>query len=508
MVWLLFAVWLATRVPPQLRGDGREYLLQTQAIALRGALQVDTAVARDYWNRTNPFGVELGATRPPARELCEAHQAGGGFGGLYPDRSGHYRYCHFWGYSLVVAPLYGLLHLFGGGLEYHAFRWMNLFFFLLPFVLAWWFARSWTVLAVSLFALATPLPFYVSWPHPELFCFGLITTALLLAGRPRLHLLSACLLAVAAVQNPPVLLFFPLHLLVALQRRWPLGWPALARLAVSYLPAILLVAGMLLWTRYYFGQFNLITGVGLARWSYASWAGVAAAFGGPLIGALWYYPLCFLLLPAVIGRRALLTLFVALLAVLGATWLATMTANFNSDQVGAWRYTAWLLAPLWCLLLEPARPVRWKILLPVLVISLMITGWHHRGGLTRNQSRQEWQQQQAAAVLYRCLHMSDDPEVLAERIMQREIPVPSAFDGVYIWNLGPSESVWLVSRRWAHVNPALLEKIAPGARWREHPIYGPFLRVWRKEAVRELACEGPAYIADPAGRLLQPAPKT
>lgn len=508
MVWLLFAVWLATRELTQLRGDGREYILQTQAIALRGEVRIDTVAARDYWNRTNPFGVELDPARPPARELCEANQAGGGFGGLYPDRFGNYRYCHFWGYSLVVAPLYGLLHLFGGGVEYQAFRWINLLFFLLPFALAWWFARSWSVLAVNLFALVTPLPIYVSWPHPELFCFGLITTALLLAGRSRVQLVSACLLAVAAAQNPPVLLFFPLHLLVAAQRRWPLGWGGLARLAVSYLPAVLLVVGPLLWARYYFGVFNLITGAGLARWSYASWSDVAAAFGGPLIGAVWYYPLCFLLLPAVICRRHLPALAVALLGVLCAAWLASMTANFNSDQVGAWRYTAWLLAPLWFLLVAPVKTVHWKWLFPVLVISLLITGWHHRGGLTRNQSRQERRQQEAAATLYRCLHISDDPEVLAERIMQREIPVPSSFDGVYIWNLGSADSVWLVSRRWANANPGLMGKIAAAAVWREHPIYGPYLLLWRKEAVRELACAGPAYITDPAGHLLQPVPKS
>ncbi len=504
--WLLFALWLATREPPQLRGDGREYILQTQALALRGELRVEPAAARAYWNQTNPFGVELGATRPPARELCEAHQAGGGFGGLYPDRSGNYRYCHFWGYSLAVAPLYGLLHLCGGGVEYQAFRWMNLFFLLGPFVLAWRLTRTWAVLAVSLVALATPLPAYVSWSHPELFCFGLTTSSLLLAGRPRVHLLSACLLAVAAAQNPPLLLCFPLHALVALQRRWPLTRRQLALWAVSYLPAVLLIAGALLWTRHHCGVFNIITGAGLARWDYASWASVTAVFLGPLIGALWYYPLCFLLLPAVIGRRDWPMLIVALSAVLCATWLATMTANFHSDQVGAWRYATWLLAPLWFLLLAPAAPVRRNLLLAGLVASLLLAGWHHHAGLTRNLARQEQRQTRAAATLYRLLPLRDDPEVIAEHIMRRELPVPSSFDAVYIWNLGPGDALWLVSRRWANLNPAWPEKIAPRAAWREHPIYGPYLLFRRDGAVHALPCDGPAYLADPAGHLLPPAP--
>jgi hypothetical protein len=214
------------------------------------------------------------------------------------------------------------------------------------------------VLAVSLLALATPLPAYVSWPHPELFCFGLTTAALLLAAQPRARLGSALLLAVAATQNLPLLLFFPLHLLVALQRCWPLTWWQLVRLAASYLPAVLLVAATLLWTHHCFGVFNVITGAGMARGSYASWTGVAAIFGGPLIGALWYYPMCLLLLPAGARWRDAALLVATTLAVATAAWLCTTTANFNSDQVGAWRYTAWLLAPFWYLLLTPSGSSR------------------------------------------------------------------------------------------------------------------------------------------------------
>lgn len=506
--WLLLAVWLATREPPQLRGDGREYILQTQAIALRGALAIDTAAARTYWNRTNPFGVELEATRPPARELREEYQAGGGFGGLYPDRCGNYRFCHFWGYSLAVAPLYGLLHLAGrGAAEYHAFRWMNLFFFLLPFWLAWRRAPRWPVLAVSLLALATPLPAYVSWPHPELFCFGLTTAALLLAAQPRARLVSALLLAVSATQNLPLLLFFPLHLLVALQRRWPSTWRQCVPLAASYLPAVLLVAATLLWTHHCFGVFNVITGAGMARGSYASWTGVAAICGGPLIGALWYYPMCFLLLPAGARRSDAALLAATALAVAAAAWLCTTTANFNSDQAGAWRYTAWLLATCWFLLLTPAAPVRRLLLVGGLAASLAITGLHHLGGFSRSRARQDQQHWRAAAALYRTLHWSDDLEVLAETIMGCELAVPSAFDGVYVWNLGPRDAVWLVSRRWADANPAELDKVAPGAVWRRHPIYGDFLLVWRQETTRALACVGPVYIVDAAGHPLPPAPR-
>jgi len=157
--------------------------------------------------------------------------------------------------------------------------------------------------------------------------------------------------------------------------------------------------------------------------------------------------------------------------------------------------------------LTPAAPVRRLLLVGGLVASLAITGWHHLGGFSRSRAKQDQQHLRAAAALYRTLHWSDDLEVLAENIMGYELAVPASFDGVYVWNLGPRDAVWLVSRRWADANPALLEKVAPGAAWRQHPIYGAFRLVWRKESTRTLACVGPAYIVDAAGHRLPPAPR-
>ncbi|MCX6997729.1 MAG: hypothetical protein NTV49_11730 [Kiritimatiellaeota bacterium] len=494
------ALLMTGRQPLALRGDGREYILQTQALALRGELRIDTAAAREYWNRTNPFGVELEGTRPPARELREESQAGGGFGGLYPDRWGAYRYIHFWGYALAVAPVYLLLHGLGGsGWEYQAFRVVNLLCLLLPFGLAWRRSRSWPLLVISLLALITPLPAYVSWTHPELFCFGLTLTALLTAGRPRIQGLSALLLSLAATQNLPILFFFPLHLLAALQRQHKTldcgatGWPRVplaqgARLLASYLPATLLVA------------------LGLARLEYASWPRVADVFLSPLIGAVWFYPMCFLLLPALARRQSAVLLAAIVLTTACATWLATATTNFSSDQVGALRYTTWLLAPLWFVLLDAAtegRPRR-AIFLAGVCVTLAVSGCYHSG-------RWGWGDENAprprsAAALYRWLHYADDPEVLAERIMGRELPRPAAFNGAYLWKLGPRDTLWLISRRWADVNPALMSALAAGATWRRQPLLGDYLLLWRDGSVRALECDGQMFIRDEQGRLIQPHP--
>ena len=502
----------------ELRGDGREYILQTQALALRGELCIDTAAARAYWNRTNPFGVELEGTRPPASELTEQSQAGGGFGGLYPDRRGAYRYIHFWGYALAVAPVYLLLHGLGGsGWEYHAFRAVNLLCFLLPFGLAWRRSRSWPLLVISLLALLTPLPAYVSWPHPELFCFGLTLTALLTAGRPRLHGLSALLLAVAAAQNLPILFFFPVHLIAALPRQpgtlahestdWkPVPFAQLVSRLASYLPAVLLITLTLVWSKHRFGVFNVIAGLGLARLEYASWPRVADVFLSPLIGAVWFYPMCFLLLPALARRRQAELLATVVLTTGGATWLATATANFSSDQAGALRYTTWLLAPLWFVLLDAAAEGRLRraVFLVGVCVTLAVFGCYHSGRWWRGDDHQLCLR--PAAALYRWLHYADDPEVLAESIMGRELPRSAAFHGAYLWNLGPRDTLWLISRRWADLNPALMPALAAGAAWRRHPFLGDYLLLWKPDPVHGLECDGPTFIRDEQGRLIQPRP--
>jgi hypothetical protein len=498
---LALTAWLGLRQGVELRGDGREYILQTQAIVLHGALRIEPNAARAYWNRTNPFGGELGATHPPARALAEDSQAGGGFGGLYPDRAGAYRYYHFWGYSLAVAPLYALLHALWPSREYWAFPLMNLLFFALPFGLAWRRRPSWFLICVGVLTLLTPLPRYLSWPHPELFCFGLALTGLLLATHPRRGWLGATLLAVAAAQNIPIALFFPLHGCLLWRTRAAAGAPTLrsvATLGGVYLPALLVLCLSLAYFRHHFGASNLIAQLGLARLDYASWPRVAALLASPLVGALWFYPLCFLLVPATIQRRTLPWLLLAGVSVVCAAWLATATANFSSDQIRALRYSAWLLVPLWWVLLHnlatPPHPNRfaWGAVAS-LVTAVFMYGPRLCAALPA-----------PAATLYHLTHFADDPEVLAEHIMGREVPQPAAFHGLYIWNLPGGESLWLVSRRWAGMNPALLKTLAPPPAWRAHPLLGDHLLLWRQVQPQSVEGDNPAFIRNPQGRLIYP----
>jgi len=285
----------------KLHGDSREYIIQTQSIVLQRSLRVDPEFIRAYWNRTEPFGEKLGQVRPPAKTLEETSQAGGGFGGLYPDRRREYRYYHFWAYSLAVAPLYAILHLFGGSLEYHAFRVMNAVFLLLPFLVAWRLGRRWMLLGVMALVLVSPLIAYTDWAHPELFCFALVILAFQLVEFPRARWWTPFLLGLAATQNLPIVLFFPAH------AYWfslcqPCDRETMTRGLVAYAAGVIVVFLSMLYFRYWFGVWNVISAIGLASLAYSSVSRALAFLFSPLSGAIWFFPAAFLF-PLVCLRR-------------------------------------------------------------------------------------------------------------------------------------------------------------------------------------------------------------
>jgi len=440
----------------ELNGDAREYIIQTQAIVLQHRLSIDPDFIRNYWNETAPFGVKLGETAPPADVLTETSQAGGGFGGLYPDRFGVYRYYHFWAYSLVVAPLYALLHGFGGGLEYHAFRIMNVLFLLLPFVIAWRVGRGWPLLGVMVFILISPLIAYADWAHPELFCFALVIAAFQLAVFRRVRWWSPLLLGLAATQNLPILLFFPVHA-YWLYRGDRQCRGVLLRGFIVYGAAGLLVFGSMLYFRYWFGVWNVIEAVGLASLSNSSWARVFSMLFSPLTGALWFFPAAFLFSTACLRRENLWLIMGMWLSILAAAWLAGSTANFNAGQIGAARYAVWLFAPLTFVALNGSWLVhrlteRWRgaAYLGAAILNVAIICYFGTYALVEKDIKPfggAWRARPETARLLRVLPFHDDAETVIENIVGEEVRSPAHYNKVFIWDLGKGCSLWIIPER-------------------------------------------------------------
>ncbi|MBU1693880.1 MAG: hypothetical protein KJ726_07415 [Verrucomicrobia bacterium] len=511
---------------PVLHGDAREYILQTQAIALRGELKVDPVPAADYWNRTNPYDLELGETRPAAWPLTESAQAGGGFGALYPDRFGNYRYAHFWAYSAMVAPLYALGHACLPGMEYASFRIFNSLFLLLPFLLAWRKGGSGALLTIMILASFSPLIPYTDWAHPELFCLGLVLASFQLARGRRSRWFAPALLGLAATQNPPILLFFPLHLLYTASGPERIPWK---QIMITYGLGALVGLLPVLYSLYYFGVWNLVRAVGLADIRYASLARAVHFFFSPMVGACWLFPVCFLFLPASVRRANAVFVAAALLSVFTAAWASSSTSNFNAGQVGALRYAVWVLAPLWFIVFSGAADLRESRLRQalfagaVLLNVIMIVVFKYER-LPRKDIRLVAACRRASpemAAWYAWLRYPDDIEVLVENILGHELPGARQFDGVYIWNLNPRRSLWIISRRAVERGLMLSRPMEPGlcldARppgslavnykdgtailrihaevgYARHPVWGDYLLAWANRALPATGQEPPWLI--------------
>ena len=455
---LLVAVaWAGLRGPPILHGDGREYVLQTQAIVFDRSLRIDPDARRDYWNATNPYGLVLGATRPPADRLVEHKQAGGGFGGLYPDRFGRYRYYHFWLYSAVVAPVYGLFHLFdpSGSIEYFSFRFVNVLFLLLFFVLAWRRAAGGPTLAVLALLTCSPLIPYCDWAHPELFCLALSFAAFHFADRPKGRLAAPLLLGLAASLNPPILFFFPaLFLFAAVSPDRPLRQAPVHLLAAFALGGAVALSSMA-YFQFYFRTPSVISAVGLASLDYASLSRTLDVFFNPFVGALWFFPLALLAVFTCFRRGRRLADAVLLAGVLAAAWLCSATANFNAGQVGTVRYAVWLLAPLWFVLFQRIprqfqRSPQGLAWIAALLLGLAFAV-HFRTGLLLEKNIDRfggsWRARPEVAALLRIFPYAGDAEILAENILGEELRHPSRFRDVYCWDLGHDRLLWLFPER-------------------------------------------------------------
>jgi len=521
-------------VKDRIYGDGLEYIVQTQSIALFGRLSIDRGRISDYWNKTNPYGLTLSVVPPRSLELAERSQARGNFGGLYPDGSGRYHYYHPWIYSLLVSPLYRIFHIIqpGGPLEYQSFRVMNTLFLCLPFLLAWCAGGSWPLLLIMILTLFSPLIPYTDWTHAELFCFCFIYLGFWAVKSPVLRFFGPAFLGLAAAQVAPAAWFFLPHLYYRLTYPdRPVGKER-GKIILSYLLGFLLVSISSFYFYAYFRQFNLVAAIGLASFEYASWHRALCILFSPMIGALWFFPAAFLFIPSLFKRESCLFILISLVSCAGAAWMASATANLNSGQVGATRYAVWLIGPLWFAILNrdwviERLGVNLRSLLFVLAAGLSVTVilyfqtyWlplkYIRPFRTSRRAIPE------TAAIYRWTGFRDDAEILVENIIKRDYPFRvRSFRLICVWNLGRDRSLWVIPERalgnleyfvWEEkalpryrvypANEDVFQESEEGIvlipervkRYIPHPVVGNYVLVRMKREVSGVESNVPVYI--------------
>jgi hypothetical protein len=342
---------------PLAEGDAGEYLLTTESLFrhLTPDLRPGDVTSVARLDRRLGLGLNYGA----------------GFLGYFDDAAGRWYCYHFWAYPLLglparllLAPLNGLraLPLTNAALLLLA---LHRVLFRAPF-------RAGVRLALFLLLLASPLLWFVRWPHAEVLIASCATLSLVgsYRGLRRAPILWA---ALATLQAPPFVL-----LLCFVAARRLAQEPSLRTLAGVALAAapVLLSPVFFYW---HFGTPSLI-----ARES-THLSNLSAARALELLldldlGLLPYLPVLvglFLAAVAAVAWRARRQPWdlglLAVLVLMGV--LTTLNGNWNSGTIGPSRYAIWLLpvaAFLVARMADGAPPRAWPALRAALAAAVVV----------------------------------------------------------------------------------------------------------------------------------------
>lgn len=348
-------------------------------------------------------------------------------------------------------------------LEYQAFYLANIIFFSTSLILIWRLSRNWLNLILIATLCISPITPHIKWAHSEIFCFAAIILGLGLTQSKKWRDISPIFLGLGAAQNIPIILTMPLHIFLTITSLDSHQQPLIDRLKLmprrltfSYLVAVLLPLLIGLQNYYNFGSWNLISALNQASLSNITFTRIKSVLFSPQIGALLYFPAAWfaIVLSCLSGRLKIVGATV--LCSLAMVIVSSTTANINSAQLSATRYSVWTLSPLYLLplLTLTNKGLLGRIqafLVAASIASVIFLVWwigSYRfliGDVlclfSLNRARPE------IASLYRWTNFDDDIEPLVENLQRAELREPYTFSKTYIWNLGDSRSLWIVSKR-------------------------------------------------------------
>jgi hypothetical protein len=311
-------------------GDAGEYLLMTESLFRHGTPELRAADILSLARQDERMHLGL--------------SYGIAFLGYFDDAKGRWYSYHFWAYPLLGVPARLLLAPFpAGGL--HALPLTNALLLLLALHRVLFGApfQGRRRLAFFLLLLASPLVWFVRWPHAEVMTAACVVLALMASCRGD-RWAAILWAALGALQTPPLVLLAALFWLRAC-----LGDLRPRNLLVSSLAAstALLSPAFFYW---HFGTPSLIARESTSLSNISPSRALEMLFDLDL-GLLPYMPVTVLLfgLAAVVvlmrARRAPWDAAVLVVLVLMAL-ASTATGNWNHGTIGPSRYTLWLLPVL------------------------------------------------------------------------------------------------------------------------------------------------------------------
>jgi hypothetical protein len=409
-----------------------------------------------------------------------------------PAPDGRYYGVHFWAYPLCGVPAKAYRR-WAGRYEVGWPAPTNAALFALAIGVTLFAVRFPVGERLALAGLATAGPgwAYVDWPGSELFswAFALIAVA---TFRDRRYGWSALGSGLAALQNPPVILFGGVAVLVALwEKRWRAAAGAVLGTAVGLIPYAFFY--------YHFGKPNLIAEE-YARAAYISWCRTWGQLTDLNHGLLPYAPLlAFGFVFAAV--RVALRRDLRELALLGATVavaVATQVSrNWNSSCDGIQRYLVWLIPLVAGVIVCGFRNGRalWAFAaLAVVFHSALVPIYREEkvvpDGYLGHTTMAKW-------VLTHCPELYwVESEVFIERTRHNEIFWPERTDGYPTGFVRPDGTVSKLI-----LLPDCVERVPAAFEADE-----AYLAALRAEAAGRANSPGPYYVHPPRGALRAKAP--
>ncbi len=315
--------------PTERRGDGWEYRLTTEAFARHGTPDI------------RPSDKNAVLDLVPGGEDARALTVLQWVDNFKEAKNGEQFALHFWFYSLTVLPVHFALMPFGVD-PFNAMPIANAFWFLAALGTCLFTPGTPPLrrIAFAVFACLNPAIWYLDFTGVEVFSWALVTIGFVAWDRDRLTS-SALAFALAALQNPPILLLAGLPPLLALFRRsWRTVLTAGLATSIGLLPFAFCYA--------FYGKPSLIT----SGYSDPKCISIERSFGMLFDlnqGLFPYVPV--LLLAAFIGairriRMGDLKAWFVLAAALGMFVAVQIQVNWNSDCLGLMRYLQWQIPAL------------------------------------------------------------------------------------------------------------------------------------------------------------------
>lgn len=453
---LLAALFILSLHQAQLMGDGREYLLYANSISAH--LSPDIRPQDIQY-----VGSILRASEQDFNNHAKLMGTGTPFGnGAQFDGKGYIRTSkgsiyswHFWMYPAFVAPFLQITYWMGKSpaIAFVLCNWAFVFIAFIYLVWGWGGTPAQKQLLAGLFLLSGTT-YYVWWTHPEVFTASLLLLALMTASDRR-YLWSMFLVAIAATQNPPLLLLtaalavmfaYDKHLIhltcwrvsIRLKGNYQTILLSILALAIALAPVIFFYKVL--------GVSNPIVAAGAANMSLISLSrlnslffdlnqGMVVAIPGVFLGILILSFLGILMAwrrkkPAGVLVPFLPLLLGVLISIVMAV-PALATTNWNHGQTVFSRYAYWLSIPIIFGFVASlkALPRRWETGLgaTVIIIQLMTLAYY---GIWGKNARSDYLDFKPIAR-YVFLHYPElynpVPEIFIERLRHQE-GMPNAYD--------------------------------------------------------------------------------